>query len=94
MRGSRVRWLPHPLNPADIMTKSDISKGNAALSRMSKTGRFRILDESEEMKARLTKSKPNRSKLASEIELDKIDSTSSSKSSVSSSLLGYPSMFQ
>ena len=59
------------------MTKSDVAKGNAALSRVLKTGRFRILDESEEMKARLTKSKPNRSKLASEAELDNFHPNSS-----------------
>ena len=66
----------HPLNPADVLTEPDVSKGNAALSRILKTGRFRILDESEEMKARLTKSKPNRFKLASEAELDKLDPNS------------------
>ena len=29
--GTEIRWVTHPRMPADIMTKSDVSKGNDAL---------------------------------------------------------------
>jgi hypothetical protein len=52
--------------PVDIMTKSDVSKGNNALSHMLKTGRLCLIDEGAEMLMRKeTGIKPGRSKAAS-----------------------------
>ena len=64
--GSKIRWIPHPRMPADMMTHSDVTKCNAALTNLIKTGRMRLLDENEEMNARKDKPKPGRSKKASQ----------------------------
>ena len=46
-----------------MITKADVSKGNAALTTLLKTGLFRILDEGGEMKSRKESGeKPGRSK--------------------------------
>ena len=34
-QGSHIRWIPHPLMPADSMTKVDPSTGNDALTLAS-----------------------------------------------------------
>ena len=44
IRGTSVRWVPHPMNPADIMVKPDVSRGNHALSHLIKTGRIQLLE--------------------------------------------------
>jgi hypothetical protein len=38
--GSTVRWIPHPLNPVDMLTKADPAKANDALSFLLRTGRL------------------------------------------------------
>jgi len=67
--GSKVRWIPHWAMPSDQLTKADVSKGNAALGEMLRSGRFRLLQESAEMASRKSGSKPGRSKRASEREI-------------------------
>ena len=44
VQGSHVRWIPHPLMPADSMTKADLSAGNDALRHMLRTGQL-VWDE-------------------------------------------------
>ena len=64
--GSTVRWVPHPMMPVDMMTKSDVGKGNAALTMLLKHGKWKLLEESDEMAARRAgKAKPGRSHQAS-----------------------------
>ena len=43
-QGSRIRWIPHPLMPADLMTKADPSTGNDALRHLLRTGKL-VWDE-------------------------------------------------
>ena len=33
-KGTTIRWVTHPRMPADIMTRSDVSKGNDALGHV------------------------------------------------------------
>ena len=59
--------------PAYIMTMSDVSRRNAALSDLSRTGRRNLLDEHREGdERRAGKSKPGRCKIVSWKELEKI----------------------
>ena len=37
-QGSHIRWIPHPLMPADSMTKAGPSAGNDALRHLLRTG--------------------------------------------------------
>ena len=68
--GTTIRWIPHPRMPVDIMTKSDVAKGNAALSELLRSGKWRLLDEENEIPERQSgKPKPGRSKGASRREL-------------------------
>ena len=72
--GTVIRWIPHPRMPVDIMTKSDVAKGNAAMTSLLKSGRWRLLDEHDEVEERKAgKAKPGRSKSASLKELAKDD---------------------
>jgi hypothetical protein len=66
-RGSRIRWVPHPLMPADPMTKVDGAKGNAALSHLLKSGTLKLDSETSEMTRRQEHPgiKTSRSKAAS-----------------------------
>ena len=43
-QGSHIRWIPHPLMPADSMTKADPSAGNDALRHSLRTGKL-VWDE-------------------------------------------------
>ena len=73
-----THWIPHPLMPSDMMTKSDVQKGNAALANLLRTGRWQLLDEKVEMsKRKATKKKPGRSKAASAVELKNLSGQSS-----------------
>ena len=67
--GSKVRWVPHWGMPSDQLTKADISKANAALEQLMRTGIFRLLPEAAELEARRALPKPGRSKRASAREL-------------------------
>lgn len=40
-----VRWIPHPFMPADIMTKSDVRRGNAALTCLLRSVRWKLVCE-------------------------------------------------
>ena len=66
---SKVRWVPHWGMPSDQLTKADISKANAALEQLLRTGIFRLLPEAAELEARRALPKPGRSKRASAREL-------------------------
>ena len=56
------------------MTKSDAAKGNAAMTSLLRSGRWRLLDEQDEVEERRAgKVKPGRSKAASWRELAKDD---------------------
>ena len=60
--------------PVDIMTKSDVAKGNAAMTSLLRSGRWRLLDEHDEVQERKAgKTKPGRSKSASLRDLAKDD---------------------
>ena len=50
--GTLIRWIPHPRMLFGIMTKSDVSRGNAALTELLRTGRWRPLDEAGEIRSR------------------------------------------
>ena len=39
-QGSHIRWIPHPLMPADSMTKADPSAGHDALRHLLRTGKL------------------------------------------------------
>ena len=68
--GISIRWVPHPLMPSDMMTKSDVRKGNAALSTLLRSGKWKLLDEKTETQERQGgKVKPGRSQAASRREL-------------------------
>ena len=68
--GTTIRWIPHPRTPADMMTKSDISKGNAALTEMLRTGRLMLLQEEQEMQEQKTgKANSGRSRAVPQREL-------------------------
>ena len=47
--GSHIRWTPHPRMPVDVMTKSDITKGNGALLHLLKHACLRIDKEENEL---------------------------------------------
>ena len=65
-----IRWIPRPRMPVDIMTKSDVARGNEALGEMLRTGRWRLLHEATEIRERREgKAKPGRSRAASRKEL-------------------------
>ena len=52
-RESRIRWIPHPLNPVEVMTKSDVGKGSSAFTNMLRTGRVKLLaSEQDEIECR------------------------------------------
>ena len=68
--GISIRWVPHPLMPSDMMTKSDVRKGNAALSTLLRSGKWKLLDEKAEAQERHSGMvKPVRSQAASRREL-------------------------
>ena len=54
--GTKIRWVPRARLPADIMTKSDVSRKNAALSDLLSSGRWKLHDESTEVDARVLES--------------------------------------
>eukprot|EP00959_Pyramimonas_sp_CCMP1952_P175918 3676039-Pyramimonas_sp.AAC.1 len=61
--GSSIRWVHHPAMTVDIMTKSNVSKGNASQFRMLKTGMLRLVAEAESPQERKDQpSSRNRSK--------------------------------
>ena len=69
--GTVVRWVPHQLMLVDCMTKSDVAKGNYALTSTLKTGYMRLVVESTEMSKRKgTKSGLSRSRGASQKRLE------------------------
>ena len=45
--GTIIRWVPHPLMPADGLTKEDVSRGSDALSYLLRRGLFSLKLESE-----------------------------------------------
>lgn len=62
-----VRWITHPYMPVGIMTKSDVRRGNAALTCLLRTGRCKLLCEEQEVsEGRVGKAKPGRSHHVSE----------------------------
>ena len=56
-RGSRIRWTPHPLIPANAMTKVDPSAGNDALRHLLHTGKLVWDEETIRQSASLGRSK-------------------------------------
>ena len=52
-QGSHIRWIPHPLMPADSMTKADPSAGNDALRHLLRTGKLVWDEETIRQSARL-----------------------------------------
>jgi hypothetical protein len=66
--GSPVRWIPHPLNPADMLTKADLAKANDALSYLLRTGRLCLSTEEAELRRRA-----GRTKAASRAELRRVN---------------------
>ena len=68
--GTAVRWIPRPRMPADIMTKSDVSRGNEALTELLRHSRRRLLDDETDIgELRGGKPMPGRSTAASRREL-------------------------
>ena len=64
--GSSIRWVPHPAMTVDVMTKSDVSKGNASQFRMLETGLLRLVAEEDSLKERKEHpSSKNRSRASS-----------------------------
>ena len=47
-RGSCVKWFPHLLNPTDVMTKADVSKGSDAMGHMIRRGTLTLSDAESE----------------------------------------------
>ncbi|CAK0831105.1 unnamed protein product, partial [Prorocentrum cordatum] len=45
--GGTIRWMPRPFMPVDVMTKADVSKGNAAQLQLLKTGMMRLTAEKD-----------------------------------------------
>ena len=69
-KGGTVRWIPHPLMPADIMNKVDLAKGNDALDHLLRTGLIKLVAENEEMVERGKRQRTvGRTKAASKREL-------------------------
>jgi hypothetical protein len=66
--GSTVRWIPHPLNPADMLTKADPAKANDALSFLLRTGMLCLSTEEAELRR-----KAGRSKAASRAQLRRVN---------------------
>ena len=69
--GSAIRWMPHPLLPVDCLTKSDMSKCNAAQLHLLKSGLLRLTAEEQTLQSR--KEDPgakNRSRAASRRQLE------------------------
>jgi hypothetical protein len=66
--GSTVRWIPHPLNPADMLTKADAAKANDALSSLLRTGRLCLSTEEAELRR-----KAGSSKAASRVQLRRVN---------------------
>ena len=56
-QGSRIRWIPHPLMPADAMTKVDPSAGSDALRHLLRTGKLVWDEETIRQSAGLGRSK-------------------------------------
>ena len=56
-QGSHIRWIPHPLIPADSMTKADPSAGNDALRHLLRTGKLVWDEETIRQSARLGRTK-------------------------------------
>ena len=56
-QGSHIRWIPHPLMPADSMTKADPSAGNDALRHLLRTGKLVWDEETIRRSARLGRTK-------------------------------------
>ena len=56
-QGSHIRWIPHPLMPADSMTKADPSAGNDALRHLLRTGKLVWDEETIRWSARLGRTK-------------------------------------
>ena len=56
-QGSHIRWIPHPLMPADSMTKADPSAGNDALRHLLRTGKLVWDEETIRQNARLGRTK-------------------------------------
>ena len=54
---SHIRWIPHPLMPADSMTKADPSAGNGALRHLLRTGKLVWDEETIRRSARLGRTK-------------------------------------
>ena len=54
---SHIRWIPHPLMPADSMTKVDPSTGNDALRHLLRTGQLVWDEETIRRSAGLGRSK-------------------------------------
>ena len=56
-QGSHIRSIPHPLMPADSMTKADPSAGNDALRHLLRTGKLVWDEETIRRSARLGRTK-------------------------------------
>ena len=56
-QGSHIRWIPHPLMPADSMTKAGPSAGNDALRHLPRTGKMVWDEETIRQSARLGRTK-------------------------------------
>ena len=56
-QGSYIRWIPHPLMPADSMTKADPSAGNDALRHLLRTGKLVWDEETIRQSAHLGRTK-------------------------------------
>ena len=69
-QGSHIRWIPHPLMPADSMTKADPFAGNDALRHLLRTGKLVWDEETIRQSARL-----GRTKAVSRRQLDTNDRT-------------------
>ena len=54
---SHIRWIPHPLMPADSMTKADPSDGNDALRHLLRNGKLVWDEETIRHSARLGRTK-------------------------------------
>ena len=72
--GTQVRWTPHQRMPVDVLTKSDITKGNGALLHLLRHASLRIDKEENELIRRKvnsearSRSRPSSEKLLKEEE--------------------------